>query len=455
MADLMKVFRDPIYNLISFDKKEDEPIIKIINTPEFQRLRRIRQLGLTSYTFPTAVHDRISHSLGVAFIVGVLFDNLKVPNKITVVTSDGKKVRLTKEQLKLLIKLAGLLHDIGHGPFSHAFEKITSVDHEEMSKKIILNETGNIYPILTTINDEILKTYSPHWIVEIITGGSFSPIWAKELISSQLDADRIDYLLRDAYMCGVNYASFDIKWLFQNIEIGEIPNEGHREGLLINAKKGIHAVEAFIVSRYHMYEQVYFHKTTRGFEVIVQKIFERLHDLIINNQIDNTAFINTSLFDFIKDNDNLEAYLALDDFYLYTHFNHWLKLDNDKILTELCKSIMFRHPYKMIKEVENDALFSQHDYGKISEYFVEKNQEEKRDYYYFEDEYLNVPYKDSYLLGKKSPEQAEHIWLIFPNGDLKELATVSPIISSLKNNELRKKRAYINRNIVNDFNEII
>ena len=440
VADVIKVFRDPIYSLISFSKKEDKAILDIINTPEFQRLRRIRQLGFSSYTFPTATHDRFSHSLGVAFLIGEMFDNLNIPSMIKVNTPGGEEVQLSKSQLKLLLKLAGLLHDIGHGPFSHAFEKVTKVDHEEMSIKIINNKKGNIYPVLTSMDDEILKKYAVDWIKEILTG-TFRPIWAKELISSQLDADRMDYLLRDAYMCGVNYASFDLKWLFQNIEIGNIPTEDNRLGLLINAKKGIHAVEAFIISRYHMYEQVYFHKTTRGFEVLAQKIFERLKELVSAGA--DISFINPYLKDFILDNSNLDAYLSLDDFNLFTHFKHWADDNKDEILKMLCYNVINRKPYKMFREVENKELFNRKEYKKIAKLF---NDENKENYYYFEDQYLNVAYKDYYLLGKKTAHKAEHIWLKYPDGDLKEFAEVSPIIKSLRNNELRKKRAYIYRN---------
>ncbi|MDR1160842.1 MAG: HD domain-containing protein [Tannerellaceae bacterium] len=437
--DINKVFRDPIYKLISFHKKEDEVILKIISTPEFQRLRRIRQLGLSSFTYPTAVHDRFSHSLGVAYVIELFFHNLNIPDTVITTTKEGDEIELTKKQLKLLIKLAGILHDIGHGPFSHAFESITDSDHEEMTKKIISNEEGNIYKILTSMQDEILSKYAPFWINEIISG-TFSPIWAKELISSQLDADRIDYLLRDAYMCGVNYASFDLTWFFQNIEIGKIKNEEGRDGLLVNAKKGIHAIESFIISRYHMYEQVYFHKTTRCFELIVQGIFKRLRYLIENDMIPRTPF-GGYLVDFIKNNNNLNSYLLLDDFSLYTHFNHWTN-SNDEILSNLCKSLIYREPYKMFKEVENDSLFSRKDYTYLRTLFTD---DEDFDYCFLEDEYLNIAYKDSYLLGEKKHDRAEHIWLQYPNGDLKEFSEVSPIVKSLKNKVLHKKRAYIHR----------
>lgn len=449
MADIVKVFRDPIYNLISFDKIKDESILKIIDTPEFQRLRRIRQLGLSSYTFPTSVHDRFSHSLGVTFLVGIMYDNLNVPNKIKVSLPDGNEIEITKEQLKLLLKLAGLLHDIGHGPFSHAFEKITKKDHEELSISIISNENGYIFPILNSIKDELLAKYSVNWIIDIIKG-TFTPIWAKELISSQLDADRMDYLLRDAYMCGVNYASFDYKWLFQNLEIGQIDSDHNRQGLIINANKGIHAVESFIVSRYHMYEQVYFHKTTRGFEVIAQKIFKRIKELIENGE--EVSFLNKNLLNFINDNSDIQAYLSLDDFNLYTHFNHWINNSTDNILQSLCTSLINRKPFKMVKEVVNKELFTWEDYKEIGTIFEDSDKEK---YFYFEDQYLNVAYKDNYLLGKKNSEHAEHIWLKLSSGELREFSEVSPIISSLKNNELRKKRAYIHRDYLETFNKVL
>lgn len=437
MPNNTKVIRDPIYNLISFDKKEEKAIIDIINTPEFQRLRRIRQLGFSYYTYPTSTHDRLSHSLGVAFIVGELFNSLNVPDKIKIPELDEEgnpiSVQVKKSQLRLIVKLAGILHDIGHGPFSHAFERITKVDHEKMSEKIISSEELNISKILSSFKDDVLNKYAQKWIIDILNG-TFKPIWVKELISSQLDADRIDYLLRDAYMCGVNYASFDIKWLFQNIEIGKIKSED-RDGLLINAQKGIHAVEAFIVSRYHMYEQVYFHKTTRGFEIVIQRIFDKIKELIETSKSEN-LFLDENLPNFIKDNNNLNAYLQLDDFYLITHFKYWKNISINETLTKLCEIIIDRIPLKMINEKANENLWETKTIVKLSELLGDKMN------FYFEDEYNNVPYKDSYLLGKKTPERAEHIWLKLSNGQ-KELAEISPIINNLRNKDLKKRRAYI------------
>ena len=445
MLNDKKVFRDPIYNLIHFDKNIESSIIDLINTPEFQRLRRIRQLGFSNYTFPTAVHDRFSHSIGVAYIVGILLDNLNIDDRIEIPTLDenGKKITipLNKDELRLLLRLAGLLHDIGHGPFSHAFEKISKVDHEEMSKKII--NSDNISNILSNISfSTTLSKFSKNWIIEILSG-TFQPIWIKELISSQLDADRIDYLLRDAYMCGVSYASFDIKWLFQNLEIDKINSEGNRRGLLVNAKKGIHAVESFIVSRYHMYEQVYFHKTTRSFELVTQKLFDRLLYLKDNGENLDDYFLNDAFLRILNNKDDLNAFLELDDFTLFTHIKHWININKDDILTKLSKNLIYREPYKMIKETELDFK----EISELEKKLRRKLSEVEMDYFFLIDDYKTVPYKDPYLLGLKSAERAEHIWLKIGDQQ-KELAEKSPIISSLKNRELKKYRAYLHRDFL-------
>ena len=142
---MQKVFRDPIYNLITFDKEKDLLLLRLIDTYEFQRLRRIRQLGLSWLTYPTAVHTRFSHSLGVAYLAGKIFDRLKLEEEIEIPEEEeGENYILKREQLKLLLQTGALLHDIGHAPFSHAFEPLMDQDHEDWSVNIIVSPETNI-----------------------------------------------------------------------------------------------------------------------------------------------------------------------------------------------------------------------------------------------------------------------------------------------------------------------
>ncbi|MFO7802403.1 MAG: HD domain-containing protein [Desulfovermiculus sp.] len=143
MKDL-KVFRDPVYNLISFSKEEDKPVLELLDCPEVQRLKRIRQLGLSYFTFPSAVHDRFSHSLGVAYLIGVMVENLNPPQPL-IISEAEEDISLSKEELKLLLQMTGLLHDIGHGPFSHAFERAVGIDHEQISQQIIKVRTSSCW----------------------------------------------------------------------------------------------------------------------------------------------------------------------------------------------------------------------------------------------------------------------------------------------------------------------
>jgi HD superfamily phosphohydrolase len=434
-----KVFRDPIYKLISFHKEKEKTIIDLINTPEVQRLKRIRQLGFTYYTFPTGVHDRFSHSLGVSFLAGRMIDSLNIQDPIILDNSvEGRKVELTRDQLRLLVQIAGLLHDIGHGPFSHAFEKISGTKHEDLTAEIIRTSGTGVNKILSQISDELIRDNISDWLIDIYKG-VFTPSWIKEIISSQLDADRLDYLLRDSYMCGVKYAAFDLEWLLSNLELNRVPtmNDPNLLRLSINGEKGIHAVESFIVSRYHMYEQVYYHKTTRGFEKLLQKIFERVNELKSDGK--SVPSIDPTFESFIKDK-QIVNFLILDDFYMLTLINLWARSSGDEILKNLCRFLIDREPYKMFKTESNKQLFSKAQYDKIVAILNEKFK-----YYFFEDDYKDNPYNDTYLLGRSSPEKAEQIWLKNKEGKMVELSTSSPIIKSITNEDFNKYRAYIHR----------
>ncbi len=448
-----KVFRDPIYGLISFDKEEDLLLLKLIDTYEFQRLRRIRQLGVSWFTYPTAVHTRFSHSIGAAYLAGKVFDRLSLDDKIQFEDDDGNYV-LSRRELKLLLQTTALLHDIGHGPFSHAFESIINQKHEEWSKKIIQDKDSNINKVILVVKDENTLSYIkniekfPQWISDILSG-IFPLRYITEIISSQLDVDRFDYLLRDAYMCGVDYAKFDLNWILNNIDIGTITHEEGRKGIVVNAEKGIYFLESFIISRYHMYEQVYFHKTTRAAEKVIQSIFKRIQELIKKNEVEKIGQIDKNVLDVFSGNINIKNYIKLDDFMLISCINKWSDESKDNLLKHLCNNFLNRKLYKLVAEAENMQIASSEQNDRIYEFFCDVNL--KKEYYYVEDDYKSVAYKDDYLFGEKSSEDSGHIWLRTKQGKLVELAETSDIIKALRNNVKRKYRSYCDRSIVEEF----
>jgi hypothetical protein len=439
-----KIFRDPVYGLVSFDKEKSRPLLDLIDCLEVQRLKRIRQLGLSCFTFPSATHDRFSHSLGMAYLVGLILDQLDFGDSVQIPDEEGEYQDLTRDEFKLLLQMAALLHDVGHGPFSHAFEQATGIKHEKLTQDIIQDNETQVNQTLCTIERKVLKKNAVGWLTGIING-TFPLFWARDLISSQVDADRMDYLLRDAYMCGVNYVSFDRQWIINNMTLAEIPQENNRKGLVVNARKGVHSLESFIISRYHMYEQVYFHKTTRGFEKLLMHIFKRVRQLL--DQGKEVHFINEQIHKVFSGSFKIKDFLFLDDFVIITQLQLWQD-NSDRILQTLCNAFVSRQPYKMFKE--DNFTPDREFYRKMDDLFDDK---EQSDYFFFEDDYINNPYKDEYLLGKSKAEDAGHIWLLRSDGDIAELSTESTIIGSLRNQINRRTRAYIHRYFVKKLKE--
>lgn len=217
-----------------------------------QRLRRIRQLGLSYVTYPGAEHSRFVHSLGVTHLVKRIIAQLKF--------SRDEQEREWLDSILAnyeLVLCAALLHDIGHGPFSHAIEKTTGIKHEDWTTLIINNENTEVH--------QVLESFRPGFASEVANVISrIHPCRAVvKLLSSQLDADRIDYLLRDSLMTGAGYGKFDLEWLLNVITIGAIGDEPE-VGLKLD--KGLNIAEDFVMARYYMYRNVYFHKATRSCE---------------------------------------------------------------------------------------------------------------------------------------------------------------------------------------------
>ncbi|QVJ95605.1 HD domain-containing protein [Mycoplasma mycoides] len=306
----LKVIRDNVHGDIYFD---DVIYIQLINTYEMQRLRRILQLAGTQLAYPSATHTRFSHSIGTYYILKEFFKNKAF-------------LKISSYEQKL-VKIAGLLHDIGHGAFSHTFEKITHKNHEQYTSEIILNKKGNIYPILKKHH------INPQDIVDIINGTYKNKI-INLLVSSQIDADRFDYLKRDSISCGVDYATLDFKWMIRNaFIIGD---------KIVFPKKTIYAIESYLLGRYHMYQQVYNHKTSTIFDAMFISWFKRVTDLFNNNyKFKDNRIIELFINVFNNKDIDLDSYLKIDDYLMFDIFKN-CSSEKDLILSDLSKRLTDR-----------------------------------------------------------------------------------------------------------------
>ncbi|MRN57204.1 HD domain-containing protein [Paenibacillus monticola] len=312
-----KVFKDPVHNYIHV---QDTIIWRLINTKEFQRLRRIRQLGTSYLTFHGAEHSRFSHSLGVYEITRRIISQFE---------RSGYKDWISEE--RLLTLCAALLHDLGHGPFSHSIEEAFEMNHEEWTCRIILEDT-EITDILRDVEEDfprkvasvISKTYEHEIVVNLVSG--------------PLDADRMDYLLRDAYYTGVNYGTIDIDRILRMLR----PYNGR----VVVKESGMHAIEDYLMSRYQMYWQVYFHPVTRSSEIILRQIFRRATELFHVEY--PFRFMIEPLLDLFQGEVSVDQYLLLDEALVQTAFMQWT-LEKDEILSDLCSRFIHRKLYKYVE----------------------------------------------------------------------------------------------------------
>lgn len=428
----MKVFRDPVHNIISFDKEQEKILLELIESKEFQRLRHIKQLGLSSFTYPGAEHTRFMHSLGVVHLTKRFLD------KIISLKSIAPQYKEELREYRLLALVAALLHDIGHGPFSHALEKTTQVDHESWTIEII---TGN------TEVKEILESHQQGFageVADVIKRTHKSRAIVK-LLSSQLDTDRIDYLLRDSGQTGAGYGLFDLEWMINCLRIGEV--NGDTE-IGMDEEKGFSVVEDFVMARNYMYHHVYFHKATRSAEVIVDGIFRRASELAKAGEIELPEDLAQILAKKTADSDTLAHYLNLSEYTVWHCIAQWVK-SKDAILADLCTRIMYRRLFKGLSVPDNKLLeFT------IKAYEICQQEGKDREYYMVEDTAPVISYKDTYIINipkKKeggeeeddATEASEQIFLFDRKGKAKELSDKSKVINQIRNQNVSLKRIYV------------
>ncbi|ANB60888.1 HD domain-containing protein [Anoxybacteroides amylolyticum] len=405
-----KVFKDPVHRYIHV---RDKLIWDLIGTKEFQRLRRIKQLGTTYLTFHGAEHSRFNHSLGVYEIIRRIIDDVFV----------GREHWDHNE--RLLCLCAALLHDLGHGPFSHSFEKVFRLDHEDFTQAIILGDT-EVNAVLRQMGDGF-----PKKVAEVIAK-TYSNKLVVSLISSQIDADRMDYLLRDAYYTGVSYGNFDMERILRVMR--------PREDQVVIKRSGMHAVEDYIMSRYQMYWQVYFHPVTRSAEVILTKILHRAKKLYENGYTFQTE--PTHFYSLFSGNVTLSDYLKLDEAVILYYFQQWQE-EKDEILRDLCSRFVHR---RLFKYVEFSPTNEQ----------MEKLMELRRlfkkigidpDYYLVVDSSSDLPY-DFYRPGEEGERLP--IYLLMPNGELRELSRESVLVDAISGKRRTDHKLYFPSDFLSD-----
>lgn len=393
-----KVMRDPIHGYIHIDL---QVIWDCINAKEMQRLRRIHQLGGDFQVYHTAEHSRFSHSLGVYEIVRRMVE--EIPGLADSISAYEKAT----------VMLAGLLHDIGHGPFSHAFETISVLKHEEYTVKIIL-EDSDIHRILVAADPDLPKD-----VASIILYQHKNDV-LNQIVSGQLDADRMDYLLRDAYFTGTSYGNFDLERIIRTIRIVD-----HKMSV---KESGIHSVEDYIMARYHMYWQVYLHPVARSFEGLLTMLFTRMKDLYKQGSpyVDEVVMFHP----FLKD-----APASIDDLYTLDEAAAFygfaiLKKSPDAILSDIAHRVLDRRlfEYKTLHNENDSILIKQRvkQMGYDPAYYVFTDKASQK---------LYSPYKMN--------EEGHNIWISCKDGEIRELSLVSDIVRAICHTKIKEdKKVY-------------
>ncbi|MER1990120.1 MAG: HD domain-containing protein [Solibacillus isronensis] len=385
-----KVFKDPVHRYIHV---RDQVIWDLVKTREFQRLRRIKQLGTTYLVFHGAEHSRFNHSLGVYEIVRRIVDDV----------FKGRKE--WDESERLLVLCAALLHDLGHGPFSHAFENVFETDHEYFTRQILLGDT-EVNAVLRRVAEDF-----PEKVAQVIEK-TYPNELVVSLISSQIDADRMDYLQRDAYYTGVSYGHFDMERIMRVMR--------PRENGVVIKESGMHAVEHYIMSRYQMYLQIYFHPVSRSAEVVLNHILKRVKVLCKNDypfKNEPTPFIS-----FFRGNVTLEDYIALDENIMMAYFQFWMEED-DEILRDLCRRFVNR---KLFQYTNLNPYKQPEVYAQLQRLFLQAGIDPE--YYLVHDSTSDLPY-DFYRPGIEGTKKP--IYLLMQDGKQRELSEESQIVEAI------------------------
>jgi hypothetical protein len=399
-----RIYRDSVHNIIRVetDSAEGKLTVALIDSPEFQRLRRIRQLGLAYFAYQSAEHSRFTHSLGAFHLAGRAIAKLRSSYEIDA-------------EVQTAVRIAALLHDIGHGPFSHVVESILGFHHELFSIEAVLSTDTTVGRLLKNFDPELPKS------VAAIIRGDFRPRALAQLVSSQLDVDRMDYLLRDSLMTGAKYGIFDLEWIIKSIEMNE------QDDLLYVSAPGLYAVEDYLQARYYMYRQVYFHRTLRAAEAVLKLLLRRAFS-ICQSGGDIWCAADTPMSKVLAGQKlTLREHLDLDDTDIMFSIKRWQHAA-DPVLADLAKRFLNRRLFKafdldMPEPVRTEFVSS-------SRKIVERAGFDP-EYYFIEDEAGNAPYS---FYSKETADPKDLIFVEdgFSRPSIREISSVSAAVRGLQ-----------------------
>ena len=384
------------------DTDEGRLLARLVDTAEFQRLRRIRQLGLGYVAYHTAEHSRFTHSLGACHLTTRILAKLSSDYQIA-------------DDDRTAVRVAALLHDIGHGAFSHVIEGILHFHHEDFTVQAVLSSETEVGRVLNNFSPDLAGK-----VAEIIRG-TFRPMALAQLVSSQLDADRMDYLLRDSLMTGVKYGVYDLEWIIKSIEINEAEDQ-----LYISAR-GTTAVEDYLQARYYMFRQVYFHRTLRSAEAVLHSLLRRALELFAAGQpvwyVPGSAFEKILLGEKLS----LHEHLSIDDADVLFYIKRWQQ-SNDGILADLSKRFLNR---RLFKAFDLDMPESERaEFVERSRNIVESGGFDPK-YYFVEDKAGDVPH---YFYTKDTARPKDMIYVEdgFSKPRIREISEVSAAVRGLQ-----------------------
>lgn len=378
-------------------------MMRLIDAPEFQRLRRIKQLGLGLYTYQGAEHSRFTHSLGAFHLMTRVLDRL------------GEKHEI-HESDRAAARAAALLHDVGHGSFSHVMEKVLGFHHEAWTVRVVLSRETEIGRLLHDHSPDL-----PGKVAAIIEG-KFKPVALAQLVSSQLDVDRMDYLLRDSLMTGAKYGIYDLEWIINALAIDEA---GDR---IYVAARGLYAVEEYLQARYYMFRQVYFHRTLRSAEAVLRSVLRRALELLESGQ--SVWYAPDTAFEKVlrKETLTLGDHLEVDDSDVLFHIKQWQR-STDSILKDLSSRFTGRRLFKAIDLDMPQA--EKADFLAAARECVSHAGFDPT-YYFIEDRASDVPYYNYYTVAGAEPKSHIYVEDGYAHPEIREISEVSDVVRGLQ-----------------------